>query len=108
MVMLARVQTGDSERREAMKYPDSSNEMKQQQWAHRQEIKHYLKKMHRSPEHLQAYQILQGGSSGAATYRLQMTDEELILKVTRTESERGVRERAQRELSCYQILIPRL
>jgi len=82
--------------------------MKQQEWAHRQEIEHCLKKMHREPSQLQAYQILQGGISGAATYRLQMTGEELVLKVTSMESEQSVRERAQRELSFYQTLAPRL
>jgi Ser/Thr protein kinase RdoA (MazF antagonist) len=82
--------------------------MMQQEWARRQEIEHCLKKMHRSPEQLQAYQILQEGISGAATYRLQMTGEELVLKVTSMESERSVRERAQRELSFYQTLAPRL
>ncbi len=82
--------------------------MKQLEWARRQEIEQCLKKMHRSPEQLQAYQILQGGSSGAATYRLQMTGEELVLKVTSMGSERSVRERAQRELSFYQTLVPRL
>ena len=93
-------------REEAMNVFHRGQETKQQEREHRQKIEQYLQKMHRSPEHLQAYQILQGGVSGATTYRLQLTSEELILKVTHMESERSVRERAQRELSCYQTLLP--
>jgi Ser/Thr protein kinase RdoA (MazF antagonist) len=82
--------------------------MRQSEWTHRQRIEYCLKKMYREPSQLQAYQILQGGISGATTYRLQMMGEELVLKVTSMESERSVRERAQRELSFYQTVIPRL
>lgn len=89
-----------------MKDSDRNKEMKQPKWAHHQKIELYLQKMHRSPGQLQAYQILQGEISGAATYRLQMASEELILKVTCMEHEQSVRERAQRELSCYQTLVP--
>lgn len=74
----------------------------------RQEIEYFLHKMHYVPEQLQSYRILQGGISGAATYWLHMTDEELVCKVTRANSERGILERAQRELYFYQLLAPQL
>lgn len=75
---------------------------------HFQELEYFLHKMQRSPKHLKNFQVLRGGISGATTYRLQMTDEELVCKIVRTESEAGVLERARREMLFYQTLAPRL
>ena len=84
-------------------------EMKQEkQRAHRQEIEYFLRRMQHSPEQLQHYHLLQGGISGATTYRLRMTDKELVCKITRTNSEPHVFARAFRELSFYLTLAPHL
>lgn len=82
--------------------------MEQNDSTHFQQIEHYLQKLLQISGQLQSYQILQGGSSGATTYRLQLAGEELILKVAHMEGKQRVRERAQRELSCYQTLLPHL
>ena len=85
---------------------DQAIELEEQ--SRKQEIEYFLSKMHYAPEQLQSYRLLQGGISGAATYWLHMTNEELVCKITRVDSERSVLERAQRELHFYQLLAPQL
>src|SRR6185312_1488331 len=82
--------------------------MAQQDRMDRQQIEYFLNKMGYPPEHLQTYQILQGGISGAATYRLQMGEEEFVCKITHAQSEQYCFERAQREFLFYQQLAPRV
>ena len=82
--------------------------MEQQDRVYRQQIEYFLNKMDYPPEHLQGYQILQGGISGAATYRLQMIEGEFVCKITRAQSEQYGFERAQREFLFYQQLAPRV
>jgi len=76
--------------------------MTQQKWEPRQEIEYFLSKMHSSPEQLRGYQTLQGGISGAVTYRLQMVQGDLICKITHAQSDLSVLQRAQREYLFYQ------
>lgn len=80
--------------------------MEQQKRVDRQQLGYFLNKMGCPPEHLQGYQILQGGISGSATYRLQLGEGEFVCKITRAQSEQGVFERAQREFLFYQQLAP--
>lgn len=80
--------------------------MEQQERVDRQQLEYFLNKMGYPPEHLEGYQILQGGVSGAATYRLQLREGEFICKVTRAQSEQSIFERAQREFLFYQQLAP--
>jgi Ser/Thr protein kinase RdoA (MazF antagonist) len=79
-----------------------------EQQRNRDEIEDVLRRMQRSSKQLQTYQVLQANISGAATYGLQLADEELILKVTNMQSERYIQERAQRELSFYLEIAPRV
>lgn len=54
------------------------------------------------------YEVLPGGISGVATYRVRVANEYLILKIVEATHPRDVRERAAREILFYRNLTDRI
>jgi hypothetical protein len=70
---------------------------------HRSRIAACLLALRRDPT-IRHYELLQGGISGTATYRVWLETEQVVLKIADSDSPPGVLERARREMLFYRDL----
>ncbi|HEV2460083.1 MAG TPA: aminoglycoside phosphotransferase family protein, partial [Ktedonobacterales bacterium] len=82
--------------------------MSENDTAHRRRIEGALARVHGGQASFVGFEVLQGGISGAYTYRLHLADKDAVLKVVLPGADSQVLARGQREIAFYRDLTPRI